>query len=524
MTRYGRPGSDVSEIFGNGLGGDVTDRESLAKLIGPEMEPTKVRREVDDPAGSEVRRDEFEQFGMVSLHVPGLLALRRSGEGRRVGHDQIEGGLTPPRPMLEKGPGFVPHNHVPPGVTEAVGSEVPPGPVEVGVGEIETYSLHRTARRSVNGKAARVTEQVEHPLAGGLLPHKAASRPMVEKQAGVEVVGEIHLEGKAPLANRDGGGTVAQFFVLATPPLPAAGLEKGSPWKHAEFGSRGFDHPVQPDLVLDLGAVVGPVVFGHVQPAGIPVDRQRNLGDVFVVHPEGLDLLPAGPLGEMLEPLGEPAAEVACLGCEIAAAGNRHLGRRRYRLRSLAEFEFDEPAGNRPVGKRNPVSWFEAQLLEGRRIGGQDRRPPAAAPAHEPVAQPAVDRRRPRQRQPLAVGWVGDDQPWLPRRHDRLEMLLFHRDRLGQPGRLGAGAGGGDGPRIEVARQEQAGGRAHAGFERRDEPLGERAVAITKPEEAMPLPPGSPQSGSHARSDRGGLDHERARATHRIEQRLAGGE
>jgi len=56
-----------------------------------------------------------------------------------------------------------------------------------------------------------------------------------------------------------------------------------------------------------------PLVFGRVQPARIPVDDERDLGDVAIVDAKGLDPLPARPLRERLEPLGEPAAEVADL-------------------------------------------------------------------------------------------------------------------------------------------------------------------------------------------------------------------
>ena len=110
-------------------------------------------------------------------------------------------------------------------------------------------------------------------------------------------------------------------------PLPPPGLEKRPPGRHAQLGRRGLEHPVEPDLVLDLRPLVGPVILGGVQPAGIPIDGQRDLRNVAVIDPKGLDPLAAGPLGEVLEPFGQPAAKVADL-VGSRAAGFAGVGRR----------------------------------------------------------------------------------------------------------------------------------------------------------------------------------------------------
>jgi hypothetical protein len=107
--------------------------------------------------------------------------------------------------------------------------------------------------------------------------------------------------------------------VLPAVALPAAGLEERPVGGHSQLRGRGLDEPVEPDLVLDLGAIMGPVVLGDVQPAGIPVDDERNLGDVTVVDAKGVDPLPAGPLREVAEPLGEAPAQVA----ELVFDGSR---------------------------------------------------------------------------------------------------------------------------------------------------------------------------------------------------------
>jgi hypothetical protein len=65
--------------------------------------------------------------------------------------------------------------------------------------------------------------------------------------------------------------------------------------------------------VLDLGPLVRPVILGGMQPARVPVDRQRDLRDVAIIDAEGLDALTPCPLREVLESLGKPAAEVTDL-------------------------------------------------------------------------------------------------------------------------------------------------------------------------------------------------------------------
>jgi hypothetical protein len=188
-----------------------------------------------------------------------------------------------------------------------------------------------------------------------------------------------------------------------------------------------------------------------------------------------------------------------------------------------ADLDFEEAAGDRAVHERHAVGGAQAEVSGGRRVGGEDRRPPAAALRHEPIAEPSKEGARARQRQPLPVGRIRDHEPRLPLRPHLLEVPLRDRHRRVHAGRGGAGSSRLDGPRVEVAGGEVAAGRADAGLEFRDEPVGERPVAVPEAEEAVRSPPRPPQARGHARRDRGRLDHERARPAHRIEHRLAGG-
>ena len=200
----------------------------------------------------------------------------------------------------------------------------------------------------------------------------------------------------------------------------------------------------------------------------------------------------------------------------------REAGGHRLRM-SLPDLHFEEPAGDRAVHERHAVRWPQPELAGGRGVGREDRRPPAAALLHEPVAEPAEERARSRQREPLAIRRIRDHETGRCLRPHLLEVMLCDHDaRLHarghrtRPSRL-------DRAGIEVAGRERACRLSDVSFEFRDEPLHQGLVTVAKPKEPVCLPPRPPEPGSHARGDRRCLDHERARPAHRIEQWLAGG-
>ena len=321
--------------------------------------------------------------------------------------------------------------------------------------------------------------------------------------------------------------------------------------------------------MLDLGALVRPLVLGRMQPAGIPIDHEWDLGNVAIVDTKRLDPLPAGPLCEMLEPLGEPAAEVAELiggRARARSAGGESrsirgaVGARTVRVFSLLprrqtleilvpilacggnacalahllpafdrcgsgggaifDLDLEHPAGDRAVHERDAVRRPQPEMARSGRVGREDRRPPAAAPLHEPVAESTEERARPRQREPLSVGWVRDHESRRTLRPHLLEVPLRDHDALGHARRLGTRPRGLHRLWVEVARPKRSPRLTDTRFEIRDDFVRERLVAVTEPEEAMRLPPGPPQPGRHPRRDRGRLDHERPRAAQRIDHGL----
>ena len=508
------------------------------------MKPAEVRREVDDAARREILGDEFEQFSVVALHVPRRLALRGAGERRRIADDEIERGLAPLRPVLQKCPGLVPHRPVPPGILEGVLREVRPRPVDIRVGKIDARRLHSPSRRRVDGETPRVAEEIEESFSCRLGPHHRAGLAMVKKQARVEIVGEVHLELQAALPHREHRLALADLLILPAGPLPLPHLEKSLVHWHAEFERRGLDHLVEPHVVLDLRAFMRPLILGRMQPAGVPVDHKRNLGNVAIVDPKRLDALAAGPLGEMLETLREPAAKIADLigdgpraladrrrphghslhGVIARARGDRGregtltpaLSRRESgagggrRTRAFADLDFEQAARDRAVHERNAMRRPQAEVADRWRVGSEDRRPPATALLHEPVANPAKEGGSPRQREPLAVGRIRDHETGRACGPHFFEVMLRDRDATRHPRRLGTRPRRFDGLHIEIAGHERHIGYADTCLEFRHEPLGQGLVAIAKPKKSVRFAAGTPQAWRHPRGDRRRLHHERA--------------
>ena len=191
--------------------------------------------------------------------------------------------------------------------------------------------------------------------------------------------------------------------------------------------------------------------------------------------------------------------------------------------RPFSEREFEQPAGDRAVHQGDAVHGAKAEVRRRGRVGGEDCGPPTAAPGHQPVAQAAKQRAGTGQRQTFAVRRIRQHQAGSGRGPHLLEMPLFDRDRPGHARRCRAGLRRLHRPRIEVARGTLASRLTDPCLQVGHEPFDEGLVAVAKPKEAVRRAAGPPETRRHARRDRRSLDHERARAAHRIENRLARG-
>src|SRR5262249_45017662 len=167
-----------------------------------------------------------------------------------------------------------------PGTFEAVAGEVARGPIEVGLGEIDAGGLERAAGGRVDADAAGVAEQVEKALAARQLAHARARRPVVEEQAGVEVVPQVDVEHKAALADLEEFAAFVEPPVLATALAALAGLCGDALARHAERfagGAHRFAPSRAGEVLVDAG---WSLIFLDVQPevaadGTIEVDRAR---------------------------------------------------------------------------------------------------------------------------------------------------------------------------------------------------------------------------------------------------------
>ena len=192
---------------------------------------------------------------------------------------------------------------------QLVQGHVPLGPVEIGVRQVDGRRRLRAARGGVDGERAGVTEEVQEPFAGGRFADHSAGDAVVEKQARVEIVGQIHLETQAAFAGDARAVLLAEAFVLRLAPLPPPILEKRVGEFDAERLGRGPLHQVEPIGMLGGRAVVRPLVFGQVQAVLVAVDEQGDLGDIAVIEAVAGDPLPRRPASQVVSPLRQPRAE-----------------------------------------------------------------------------------------------------------------------------------------------------------------------------------------------------------------------
>jgi hypothetical protein len=102
---------------------------------------------------------------------------------------------------------------------EVVEAEIALGPVEVGVGKVHAGGGFRAAGGGVHRERAGVAEQIKEPAASRLLADHGAGETVVEEEAGVDVVAEIHLELQAALLHDERLAGFALLLVLREPAL-----------------------------------------------------------------------------------------------------------------------------------------------------------------------------------------------------------------------------------------------------------------------------------------------------------------
>ncbi len=514
-----------------GLRRDLLHRIVLGQ-VGVQLEASLVVGEHQGAARRQAGHGQAHQPAVVALDIQGLVHLLGVGEGGRVHEDQVElppGGLQPAQAVVA-------HHPVAAGV-ESVKGEVVPRPLQVGVGEIHADAVAGAGRplgltrpqRRLHGGGGGIAEEVEEALSGGHLAQHPAYRPVVQEQAGVEVVAQVDPQPRPPLLHLEALAAGRLLLVLGAAALALAALDHHPgrvDLEHLGNHREGIEEPL-----LGLGGIDGARrrVLLHVDPVAVDVDGQGILRYVGVIET-------VAALAALLEPLPQPPPVLLQpVGEHLGSLGARRGGSRPVagagivvpagRLRDRHQ---QQPGLERAVAQGVLLVGAQADAVTEVRVGGEDRQPPAREGGAHPLAELPVEADQLGQlAQPLAVGRVGDHQA-----RRRIVQPLGAR-QLDEPGAMegnqcrDAGAHGiGPGRRqrrraaVEAVEPRAAAlaADAGAGLSLALQLAPGRLVMARPAVEAEAL---AGQVGGHVGGHHGGLDQQGPGAAERVHQRGA---
>ena len=191
-------------------------------------------------------------------------------------------------------------------------------PVEVGLGKVDGKRALRACHRRVDGRRARVREQVQEAPADRKLRDLRARRAMVEEQAGVEVRAEVDFEHAAVLLHRrlarargDAAVLPAALLVLANAVEDLVGVDA----EHDRRKRQDVAHPsLRPlhvhaarRLVLGDDQVRLPARFFG---AMVDVNGDRVVGQIGVVYAIAGDMVLFRPLAAFFRALLQTRGEL----------------------------------------------------------------------------------------------------------------------------------------------------------------------------------------------------------------------
>lgn len=420
---------------------------------------------------------------------------------------------------------------------EAVQLQVPARPVEVGVREIDRHRFPGAARDGVDRGRARVTEQIEEALAFGLRADQLPHGSMVEEEARVEVVGEVHEEAEASLTDFVEGSLVAEFLVLSVSSLALTHLEVDVGGEHAQHARDGGERRLKPPLGLVRLDGLGRGILLDVHPALIEVNGQGVVGQIGVIDAKAAHIRAARPLRQVAEVLGqsvdEPLRFLAHPGGGWWHSSARGLFGSGVALtlstgaRSLPRVDrnLQESALDRAVVEDVAAPDAQADLFGQGEVSREDVATPAREALLQDIAQAAI---KPAERadlaQALAVGRIGHQDAardtFRPR--GRREFALFEAEVLAKPRPPGIGPRGMDGRGVHVkaldAHAEVSRGPPIARARLLDERGPERAVVLEPAREARW---GTHQPWGNVGGHQTCLDGQRARSAHGIDETSA---
>ncbi len=353
---------------------------------------------------------------------------------------------------------------------------------------------------------------------------------MIEKQAGVEIVGEVHQKPAVTLPHLVKLAASGELFVLGRPLLPLPHLEKDLLRRNLQRARQGGHHLAQADFGLAGIDRFGRRVFLDVHPLLVKIDGHRVFGHVGIVEPVAGNPFAPSPATEVFQVLAQavgkhlrPVAK-RCASLRLIPFGGAVLDLDEpLRL----QFEVEQFALQGPVEQRMHAARADAEALAQLGIAGEDGGPPAAELIFEPLAEPGIEGHQLFDlAQPLAVRGVGHHQArpqaFAAGRFEGGNLPFFKVDMGLQAGLFGIGPGGADRPVIGVVTDDdrqllEAGGPALSS-------LFEQGLPEPR---IMPLPTGKAvvrtlQPRSDIGRHQGRLEGQGPRAAHGIDQSAPG--
>ncbi len=259
-----------------------------------------------------------------------------------------------------------------------------------------------------------IAEQIQKPLVCGVLLNPVPRRPMIQKQTGVQVILQVHLQHTAMFVNLEKLATGSLFFILAGARLALALLAHHVFPVHAErFGN----HCKSFGQTFTGGTFVhrfrGRVLL-HVYPALIDIDCQGELRHVGIVKPIATNALLSRPLANGLHIFLEPVTKHGRTFLVGNTRSNLTGDIGAPRGHGAGVIDFEQQQLSRQFAVEKPVLLVASQTdgLAVFRGTGKHTKPPAGYAAFHCSAQGLVQGAQfPALTQALTVWRIGQHQP-----------------------------------------------------------------------------------------------------------------
>src|ERR1700681_4842199 len=160
-----------------------------------------VGREQQQTAWRQQPHAQLNQLGMIALDVEHSLHALGIRERGRIEKDQIECRRAVRGPLHRRAQPLAAIGALEPVLRgiETVELEVLRRPVQIAIGQVDTDRAAHAAAGGVDRGARRIAEQIQKPRTTRPFTQSRPCQAMIEEQAGVEIVVEIHQKLEAAL-------------------------------------------------------------------------------------------------------------------------------------------------------------------------------------------------------------------------------------------------------------------------------------------------------------------------------------